>query len=458
MVFRIEQKMLTTLILLSTPLPSLTKRNDEVNEIMRDVFLTSHPNHHQGRIKKPFTLSNPDNNEHSEKNHLCFPFHEFPHDLLLTTASFTPDLSKVDNHCSDVESVTFQQHLKKLGNPAECIVGNQLTTDNVGYGLGSVINSWTKPFMFAISSKLSFWSPPLGSYVDGKGLGRGDRCKMDSMACFFQPLSKCEMEPKLIGEKPGCWNSDVLPRRKCINKVIAENRSLDKQSLMNQKLDENGYPKNVPIQWRHNGHFWYTSQLLHYMLGRPNRNFHGSLERVKQSSGFNEAPRPMLSLHVRRGDSCDSYQEESKKRRCDSLSYYMKEAVIPLAKKYGIKSIFLATDDADTIAQANHYPQFTWVYVEEQDRSKVKKLKWEANLKNGVMDNYGEAQAALTDLHLLSLGDAFVGKFTSNLDRIAYSMLVGRKQGLAPYVSLDSNWCSDWGRKTGRSKFGEFYC
>lgn len=74
------------------------------------------------------------------------------------------------------------------------------------------------------------------------------------------------------------------------------------------------------------------------------------------------------------------------------------------------------------------------------------------------MDNYGEAQAALMDLHLMSMGDAFVGKFTSNLDRIAYSMLAARKEGLAPFVSLDSMWCSDWGRKTGKSQFGEFYC
>ena len=55
-------------------------------------------------------------------------------------------------------------------------------------------------------------------------------------------------------------------------------------------------------------------------------------------------------------------------------------------------------------------------------------------------------------------GDAFVGKFTSNLDRIAYSLLASQRHGMAPYVSLDSKWCSDWARKTGSSIYGEFYC
>ena len=55
-------------------------------------------------------------------------------------------------------------------------------------------------------------------------------------------------------------------------------------------------------------------------------------------------------------------------------------------------------------------------------------------------------------------GDAFVGKFTSNLDRIAFSLLSASKQGLVPFVSLDSSWCSDWARNAGKSVFGDFYC
>lgn len=62
------------------------------------------------------------------------------------------------------------------------------------------------------------------------------------------------------------------------------------------------------------------------------------------------------------------------------------------------------------------------------------------------------------DLLLLSEGDGFIGKFTSNLDRIAYSLMAARAGGILPFVSLDSAWCSDWGRNAGESVFGRFFC
>ena len=74
------------------------------------------------------------------------------------------------------------------------------------------------------------------------------------------------------------------------------------------------------------------------------------------------------------------------------------------------------------------------------------------------MDNFREAEAALVDLLLMSQADGFVGKFTSNLDRIAYSLMSARAGGLMPVVSLDSKWCADWGAKAGSGDYGEFYC
>ena len=52
----------------------------------------------------------------------------------------------------------------------------------------------------------------------------------------------------------------------------------------------------------------------------------------------------------------------------------------------------------------------------------------------------------------------FVGKFTSNLDRIAYALMAARAGCYPPFHSLDSSWCSDWGRAAGRSTHGTFFC
>ena len=52
----------------------------------------------------------------------------------------------------------------------------------------------------------------------------------------------------------------------------------------------------------------------------------------------------------------------------------MKAAVLPMAAKYGVKSIFLATDDEATLSELQHWPQFQWLYVKQQERGNVKKV------------------------------------------------------------------------------------
>ena len=49
-----------------------------------------------------------------------------------------------------------------------------------------------KPFIFALEHNATIWSPPLGQFRDGVGLGDGTRCAADSLACFFEPWSNCE--------------------------------------------------------------------------------------------------------------------------------------------------------------------------------------------------------------------------------------------------------------------------
>ena len=77
--------------------------------------------------------------------------------------------------------------------------------------------------------------------------------------------------------------------------------------------------------------------------------------------------------------------------------------------------------------------------------------------RRGV-DASSAAAGVVDDLALLGRCDAYVGKFTSNLDRIAYSLLAARSGCLKPVVSLDSLWCHDWSNRVGQSLFGSFGC
>jgi hypothetical protein len=133
--------MLLSVLILSYP-DITTCREDESVSILRDALMPAHsPHFHPGRHQK--RTMHYEGARVIEEPKLCFAFDNYPHGMMLTTSTFMPDLSEA-GYCFDNESEEFQTHLKELANPAQCLVDKQLTTDNVGYGLGSVINSWTK--------------------------------------------------------------------------------------------------------------------------------------------------------------------------------------------------------------------------------------------------------------------------------------------------------------------------
>ena len=69
-------------------------------------------------------------------------------------------------------------------------------------------------------------------------------------------------------------------------------------------------------------------------------------------------------------------------------------------------------------------------------------------------------RAIIDDLFLPAAADGFVGKFTSNLGRLALALSNAWKGGdcVVPFDSLDASWCNDFGRRTGKSIHGDFLC
>ena len=74
----------------------------------------------------------------------------------------------------------------------------------------------------------------------------------------------------------------------------------------------------------------------------------------------------------------------------------------------------------------------------------------EKALDYGLVDGYQEAENVIIDITLLQSCDFFVGKFTSNIDRIAYGMMAIRNEALPPFVSTDATWCFDYGKMSGK--------
>ncbi|KAH8086218.1 hypothetical protein JL720_7423 [Aureococcus anophagefferens] len=150
-------------------------------------------------------------------------------------------------------------------------------------------------------------------------------------------------------------------------------------------------------------------------LLRPGRRAVGA----RAAAGLGGAPRPWIGAHVRRGDSC---REGAYMGRTDAALAELR-AALP-ACGWPASAPVVATParrrQGGDKAGAHRGPHGA-----------------------GVVDAAEEFAAVLVDVTVLSDCDAFVGKFTSNLDRLAYALLVFRRQTLAPYASLDTAWSKD---------------
>ena len=72
------------------------------------------------------------------------------------------------------------------------------------------------------------------------------------------------------------------------------------------------------------------------------------------------------------------------------------------------------------------------------------------NIEAGhTMQNEEGARMASVVALMLSRCDLFVGKFTSNFFRAAYSLAAARCDCVVPFVSLDAPWCFDYGQRVG---------
>ena len=104
--------------------------------------------------------------------------------------------------------------------------------------------------------------------------------------------------------------------------------------MSQKKNDKQGFPNIVPLQYRQMGNFWYSSMLLSYIMHSPNAYFQKVLEDAKVAANWGQVQRPMLSMHVRHGDSCSEIEESLTMRHCEPLSVYMETAVLPMWRRY----------------------------------------------------------------------------------------------------------------------------
>ena len=135
-------------------------------------------------------------------------------------------------------------------------------------------------------------------------------------------------------------------------------------------------------------------------------------------------------------------------RKCEALEAYMPD-VQRLAAQLGTRLVYLATDDPVVIEQAQQFQEYQFMYMRILRRPADDRVLWDKRVRRakGALDK--EVQRATVDMFLLSMSDAFVGKFTSNFMRTAFSIHAASCECVPPFASLDAPWCFDYGVRAG---------
>jgi len=168
------------------------------------------------------------------------------------------------------------------------------------------------------------------------------------------------------------------------------------------------------------------------------------IERLKQEAGW-PADRPVLGIHVRRGDAASATEEEDEApvlstRKSFPLGTYMK-AADQICERYGVRDIFLATESRTEIERATKLrPQYRFLWI-DYDRSIFPDItKSSQFIEDLALENPDRARSlaetAILDLYFFCECDAFIGAFNSEFSVLAWLLAMGSRGHAIPYISL----------------------
>ena len=220
----------------------------------------------------------------------------------------------------------------------------------------------------------------------------------------------------------------------------------------------------VPEQFQSRGIMWWYKQLAHYFV-RPSAKLLRQLYELPalKASGIRAArlqaslpvpswedlfdipkntPKPLIALHLRRGDSCQSLRPPCMKDGREAFKRLKAEGIAQ-------GTILLATDSGrvatTTIGQAER--RGFKIHTLRVNRSfyKLFERKFDGTDIDqhprlvGQIRETSLVEESLLDLALLAQGEIHVGSFYSNFIRVAMSFSTANSA--SQYISFDSKWC-----------------
>ena len=140
----------------------------------------------------------------------------------------------------------------------------------------------------------------------------------------------------------------------------------------------------------------------------------------------------VLGMHVRRGDSCKF------ERYCPPLNISYYKVAKEFQRRYGMRKIFVASDDQAAVDECKSWPDFDCKGLElSRDIYNYEDQEFlEVRARNHLKNTSSAAMDFFADLDTLAECDYFIGIFSSIMSRVAYELMFGRKGTHVPFASI----------------------
>ena len=307
--------------------------------------------------------------------------------------------------------------------------GRATTTTLLPAGWFSTLHGVIKPLAHSVRTRAALLTPALSAFTSPS-------CPSRDLSCFFKRFES------------GSCGHGVSDRARHLNLH-------DDAFVRNESFSLHG-DAIIPQAFRSRGWFWYSSQLLSWVM-RPNLALAADLSEAERYTGLRAALRrgPVLGVHVRHGDACLPRERRRMSRTCYSLEAHLSR-VRRYAQAFGIRTVYLATDSEAVLEQAKSSTEFEFLWLPNVTRqrstpSRIIDRTVKARAERGETHlSEREAWLATLDVMLLAKCHLLVGQMTSTFFRTAISLRAAACDCVMPFASLDSAYCSDYGVRSGK--------
>ena len=392
-----------------------------------------------------------------------------------------PELSELSEPEDDEDAIALQEKLRELASRSVTDLRHKAFVPIIpAFGVGATVSSLVYPVLHALAEDATIFAPTIRNWTSPGCAARDTSCYFDSLPSLYDRpdlvMTNHTEEAKTTKVSFGSMKVDIpvvedIPLNEVANIMRGHHDPHDPKASKVSKewlvkkfntplgldqgkfnltgkfgapmYDERHFIAKLDHRWLRRGRFWLMSQIVHFIT-RPNARLKAKLDKHKRELG--RMQRPVLGLHVRKGDACGDRGE------CRDIEDYM-PTIKKMQAKYGYKTVFLATPDPGVLKPEHlqKFPDVTFKFLQTTNTTelmhKLHYRKIDDAIAKGVVDAGDEFDEAMISAYMLADADGFIGGFSSNAARMAYSMLASGPRGcIKPFDSFDLNWCNAFGK------------